>query len=148
MDLPHRRGAGCDQSRIDLVVLGPLHVELGIGPHLRRLKHHDHKPLAPQFGDDRLFVTATRLDADAFDAMLSQPRQQHLVTLRRVVHLQLLAAALDRHVELPFAGIDPGTDRGMLGHLRRPSLVMRTLGSFNHTGPDEVPIAILLRRQP
>src|SRR4051812_34577716 len=25
---------------------------------------------------------------------------------------------------------------------------MRTLGSFNHAGPDEVPIAILLRRQP
>src|SRR4051812_7929075 len=26
-----------------------------------------------------------------------------------------------------------------------PSLVMRTLSSFNHSGPDEVPIAILLR---
>ncbi|HEX9587408.1 MAG TPA: hypothetical protein VGA15_06635, partial [Bradyrhizobium sp.] len=27
-----------------------------------------------------------------------------------------------------------------------PSLVMRTLSSFNHSGPDEVPIAILLRQ--
>jgi len=25
---------------------------------------------------------------------------------------------------------------------------MRTQGSFNHTGPDEAPIAISLRRQP
>jgi hypothetical protein len=27
-----------------------------------------------------------------------------------------------------------------------PSLVMRTSSSFNHSGPDEVPIAILLRQ--
>jgi hypothetical protein len=27
-----------------------------------------------------------------------------------------------------------------------PSLVMRTFSSFNHSGPDEVPIAILLRQ--
>jgi hypothetical protein len=27
-----------------------------------------------------------------------------------------------------------------------PSLVMRTFSSFNHLGPDEVPIAILLRQ--
>jgi hypothetical protein len=27
-----------------------------------------------------------------------------------------------------------------------PSLVMRTLSSFNHSGPDEVPIAISLRQ--
>jgi hypothetical protein len=33
----------------------------------------------------------------------------------------------------------------MFGHLRRPFLVMRTLGSFNHPGPDEEPIVILLR---
>jgi hypothetical protein len=119
MDLAHIRGAGCDESGIDLVVLGSLRVEFGIGPDLGRLEHHDHKPLVPQFGDDRLFVTAARLDADAFDAVLSQPRHQNLVTFRRVLHLQLLAVALDRHIELPFSGIDPGTDRGMLGHLRR-----------------------------
>jgi len=28
MDLPHRRGASCDESRIDLVVLGPLQMDL------------------------------------------------------------------------------------------------------------------------
>jgi hypothetical protein len=34
-------------------------VEFGIGPDLGWLEHHDHKPLAPQFGDDRLFVPDT-----------------------------------------------------------------------------------------
>ena len=66
-----------------------------------------------------LLDSSTRFDADPLDPMLPQPRQQHGVTSRRVLHLQLLAAALDRYIELSFAGIDPGTDRGMLGHLRR-----------------------------
>jgi hypothetical protein len=79
--------ARCDESGIDLVVLGPLRVEFGIGPDLGRLEHHDHKPLAPQFGDDRLFVTATRFDPDTFDAMPSQPCQQHRVAFRCVLHL-------------------------------------------------------------
>jgi len=113
---------------------------------LRRLKHDHDKSLAPQLGDNSLFVAATRLDADAFDAMPPKPIQQHFVILSRIVDLQLLRAAIERDVELPLAGIDPGTDCGTLGHLRRPSLVMRTLGSFNHPGADEVPIAILLRK--
>jgi hypothetical protein len=108
-----------NKSGIDLIVLGPLQVEFGVGADLSRLEHHDHKPLAPQFGYDRLFVPAACLDADAFNALLSQPRQQRLVTFRRVLHLQLLAAAVDCHIKLPFAGIDPGTGRAMLGHLRR-----------------------------
>ena len=78
----HRRGAGCDQSGIDLVVLGPLQVEFGIGPHLRRLEHHHHEPLAPQLDDDRLLIAAARLDPDALDPVPPQPRQQNLVTLR------------------------------------------------------------------
>jgi len=41
------------------------------------------------------------------------------MAFRRVLDLQLLAAALDRYIELRFAGIDPGTDRDMLCHLRR-----------------------------
>jgi hypothetical protein len=110
------------------------------------LEHHHDNPLAPQFGDNGLLIAATRLNPDAFDPMASQPIQQHLVTLKRIVDLQLLRAAVERHIELPFAGIDPGTDRGTLGHLHRPSLVMRTLSSFNHAGPGEVPIAILLRK--
>jgi hypothetical protein len=46
-------------------------VEFGRGPDLGWLEHHDHKPLAPQFGDDRLFVTATRFDPDT---LVSFPR--------------------------------------------------------------------------
>jgi hypothetical protein len=141
-----RGGAGRDQSGIDLVVLGPLQVELGISAHLRRLKNDHDKSPAPELGDNGLLVAATRLDPDAFDAMPPQPNQQRLVTLRGVVDLQLLRAAIERDVELAFAGIDSSADRGTLGHLRRPSLVMRTLSSFNHPGPDEVPIAILLRK--
>jgi hypothetical protein len=123
-----------------------LQLELGISTHLRRLKHDHDKSPAPQLGDNGLLVAATRLDANAFDAMLPQPIQQYLVTLRGVVDLQLLRAAIERNVELPFAGIDPSADRGTFSHLRRPFLVMRTLGSFNHPGPDEAPIAILLRK--
>ena len=120
MDLAHRRSAGCDERGIDLVVLGSLQVECGIGPDLCRLEYHNHKPLAAQLGDDRLFVTAAGFDPHAFDAVLSQPRQQNLVTFRRVVYLQLLlAAAVERYVELPLTGINPGTNYGTLGHLRR-----------------------------
>src|SRR3954469_24818566 len=38
MDLPHRCGADCDKSGIDLIVLGPLQVELGIGSALTGLE--------------------------------------------------------------------------------------------------------------
>jgi hypothetical protein len=75
VDRLDRGGAGRDQSRIDLVVLGPLQAELGIGAHLRRLKHHNDKSLAPQLDNNGLLVTATRLNADAFDAMPPQPIQ-------------------------------------------------------------------------
>src|SRR5258708_23714397 len=40
-----------------------------------------------------------------------------------------------RHIELGFAGIDTGGIDGILTHLRRPFLAMRTLGSVNHPGP-------------
>ena len=146
MDLLDRGGAGRDQGRIDLVVLGPLQLELRIGAHLCRLKHHHDKSLAPQLGDNDLLIAATRLNPDTLDPMASQPVQQRLVSFRRVVDLQLRRAAVERDVELPFAGVNPGTDCGTLSHLRRPSLAMRTLGSFNHPGPDEVPIAISLRK--
>jgi len=120
---PDRSRAGRDQSRIDLVVLGPLPLEPGIGPHLRRLEHHHDKSFAPQLGNNGLLIAATRLDADTLHPMPPKPVRQHLVTLGRVVDLQLLRTAVDRHVELAFAGIDPGTDHGTLGHLRRPFLV-------------------------
>ena len=126
VDLLDRGGAGGDQRRIDLVVLGQLQVELGIGAHLCRLKHHHNEPIAPQLDDNRQFIAATCLDPNALDLVAPQPLQQRLVTFRRVLDLQLRAVAIERHVELPFAGIDPGADCDTLGHLRRPSLVMRT----------------------
>src|SRR5882672_4486311 len=67
------------------------------------------------------------------------------MTICSVLDLQLVRMLLDRHIELAFAGVDAGADYGMLAHLRRPFLVMRTLGSFNHPGPMKTPIAILLR---
>src|SRR5262249_9819373 len=85
---------------------------------------------------------------DPFDPVLPQPGAEGLVTLRGVVELQLLGTLIDRHIELAFAGVDAGAGYGMLTHLRRPFLVMRTLRSFNHPGPMKKPIAILLRTQP
>src|SRR5215211_1481451 len=73
MDVLGRRRAGSDQGGIDLVVLGPLQVKLGIGAHLRGLQHDDDKTIAPQLCDDRLLVAAARLDPDPLDAMTPQP---------------------------------------------------------------------------
>src|SRR6202011_2399730 len=65
-----------------------------------------------------------------------------------IVDLQPIGALIESHIEFTFAGIDTGAHHGMLAHLRRPFLVMRTLGSFNHPGLDEEPAAILLRNSP
>src|ERR1043166_6134821 len=39
-----------------------------------------------------------------------------------VVDLPSFPAALERNIQFAFAGIDAGTDRGRLAHLRRPFL--------------------------
>src|SRR5262249_39486517 len=76
MDLLGRCGAGCDQGRVDLVVLGSLPLKLGIGAHLRRLEYdHGHIMLA-QRGHHLLLVAAARLDADALHPLFAQPLQQ------------------------------------------------------------------------
>src|SRR5690349_7087219 len=62
-----------------------------------------------------------------------------------VLDLHMLSSIRQRHIQLALAGIDAGANRDMLAHLRRPFLEMRTLGSFNHTGPMKKPIAILLQ---
>src|SRR3974390_2795078 len=67
------------------------------------------------------------------------------MAFRSIINLQTLLASTQCDIELALASIDAGADRGIFAHLRRPFLVMRTLGSFNHPGPDEEPIAILLR---
>ncbi|MEY9619936.1 hypothetical protein ABH982_003393 [Bradyrhizobium ottawaense] len=126
MDLLDRGGAGRNQCGIHFVVLGPLQMERGIGADLDRLKHDDDKPLASQFGDRRLLVTTACLDPNPLDLVALQPLHQLLVAFRRVLDLQLLRTAIERHVELIFAGIDSSTDRVTFGHLPRPSLVMRT----------------------
>src|ERR1043166_4777370 len=70
------------------------------------------------------------------------------MSLTSVLDLQPIWAAIKSHIEFAFAGIDTGADHDMPAHLRRPFLVMRTLGSFNHPGLDEEPAAILLRNSP
>jgi hypothetical protein len=133
VDLLDRGGAGRNQRRIDLVILGPLQVEHGISPHLGRLKHDD-QPLPPQLGDDSLLIAATRLDPNPFDLVLPQPFHQHLMAIRRVVGLKPLRTTIKCNIELAFAGIDPGTDRDTLGHLPRPSLVSANLKFVQPSG--------------
>src|ERR1043166_3143055 len=70
------------------------------------------------------------------------------MSLTSVLDLQPIWAAIKSHIEVAFAGIDTGADHGMPAHLRRPFLVIRPLGSFNHPGLDEEPAAILLRNSP
>ena len=126
MDLLDRGGAGRNQRRVDPVVLGPLQEERRIGAHLGRLKHDDHKPLASKCGNHCLLITATCLDPNPLHLVELQPFQQLDMTFRCVIDLDPLGTAAERHVELAFASIDPGTDHDTLGHLPRPSLVMRT----------------------
>src|SRR5450631_631881 len=73
MDLLGRGRAGSDQGRVDLVVLRPLQMKLGVGPYLRGLEHDDHEAIAAQPDNDLLLVAAARLDADPLDSALPQP---------------------------------------------------------------------------
>src|SRR5213592_101732 len=128
------RAAG-DQDRIDVVVLGMLQHELGVGAHLHRLEDNDNKAVRPQERNHRLLITPTCFDPNALDLALPQPGRQAPIARGAIVDLQLIRAFVDRHVQLVLAGIDPGAHGVMLAHLLRPFLVMRTLGSFNHPGP-------------
>src|SRR5215468_4428947 len=135
VDLPRGRRTGRDQGSVDLVVLRQLQMEHRIGSHLCGLEYDDHEPVLTQLEHDSLLITAARLDPDPFDLALPQPGRQGFVTIRSIVQLQLVRTAVQRHIELVFASIDASADHAMLAHLRRPFLVMRTLGSFNHPGP-------------
>ena len=73
MNFLDRRRASRDQCGIDLVVLRPLQQKPRIGTHLCGLKHHDHKPIASQMGNDILLITTARLDADPADPMALEP---------------------------------------------------------------------------
>jgi hypothetical protein len=122
VDLLDFPGAGSDQTGIDLVVLCPLQVELGVGAYLRRLENNHQEPVATQLGYDCLLVSAARLNADPLGAMPAQPGGQGPVAIRGVVDLQSLRTLVECHIQLAFARIDAGTDHVMLAHLRRPSL--------------------------
>jgi hypothetical protein len=77
---------------------------------------------------------------------------QQLHQLRKAVlrigHLPASLVTANGDVELLLGDIDSGDHRASLVHLRRPFLVMRTHGSFNHTGLMKKPTAILLRSSP
>src|SRR4029450_2021452 len=135
MDLPSGCRTGRDQGSIDFVVFRQLQMEHGIGPHLCGLEYDHQEPVLAQLQHDGLLIAAARLDPDPFDLVLPQPSRQGFVTIRSIVYLQPIRPALQRHIELVFASIDASADHAMLAHLRRPFLVMRTLGSFNHPGP-------------
>src|SRR5262249_8003354 len=115
-------------------------------PHLDGLEHDHHQAVATQFADDLLLVAAAGLDADAFDPMPPQPFHQRLVSGDPVVDLQSFGALLERDIEFALAGIDPGTDRGTLAHLRRPFLECEPSVPSTIRVLMKVPIAILLRR--
>src|SRR5947209_7012803 len=123
------------EDRIDVVVLGMLQHELGVGAHLHRLEDNDSKAVRPQERNHRLLITPTCFDPNALDLALAQPGRQAPIARGAIVDLQLIRAFVDRHVQLVLAGIDPGAHGAILAHLLRPFLVMRTLGSFNHPGP-------------
>src|SRR5207247_2955561 len=122
-------------DRIDVVVLGMLQHELGVGAHLHRLEDNDNKAVRPQERNHRLFITPTCCDPNALDLALPQPGRQAPIARGAIVDLQLIRAFVDRYVQLVLACIDPGAHGAILAHLLRPFLVMRTLGSFNHPGP-------------
>lgn len=115
-------GAERDQRCIDLVVLRRLQMKFGIGSHLRGLKHDDHEAVTTQLDNDLLLVSAARLDADPFDATPPQPGRQATMAVSGVIHLQVDFALGQSNIKFAFAGVDPGTDRGSLAHLRRPFL--------------------------
>jgi len=79
-------------------------------------------PCARNVATTFLLIAATRLDADPLHPMSAQPRQQGEMAVRVVVDLQALLAPIQGDVELALAGIDAGTDHGILSHLPRPSL--------------------------
>src|SRR5436189_274087 len=102
--------------------------------------------LLPELADPRITAafTAVLEAGDVIGELIDQrhpfgqrdqARIGRRVAVRGVVDLQLLTRAMDRYIELVFAGIDPGADHARLAHLRRPFLVMRTYSSFNHPGP-------------
>jgi len=87
---------------------------------LRRLKPPQRQNRRAQLATT-LLIAATRLDPDAIDAMLPQPTTAPC-NPQGYCRLQPPELPIERDIELPFAGIDPGADRGTLGLFVDPSL--------------------------
>ena len=87
------------------------------------------KALLKQAGyDGKRIKTSVLISTSGSGQMLPLPMNEYVQeNLRAVgIDLELLPTTIECHIELPFAGIDSGTDCDTLGHLRRPSLVRRT----------------------
>jgi hypothetical protein len=54
---------------------------------------------------DGLLLAASRLDPDPIDPVLPQPGRQAFVTIRSIVHLQLVRTTIKRYIELVFASV-------------------------------------------
>ena len=134
MDLFFGRCAVGDQDGVDPIVLGSLQMELGVGPHLRRLEADDGEAVAAEMGDDVTVMRTGGFDPDPFHVVLAEPSGQGGVAIGRVIDLELAGSTADGDVELRLAGIDAGADDAMITHLQSPFLVMRTSSSFNHPG--------------
>src|ERR1019366_2090546 len=67
MDLLNGGRTLSNQGGIDLVVLCPLQMKLGIGPHLRGLEHDDLELVTAKMRYDCLLIAAARLDPDPLD---------------------------------------------------------------------------------
>src|SRR5579862_2601749 len=142
-----RRTQG-NQAGIDPVVLGPLQMKLRIGANLQRLKDDDDMAATAKPRHDIALISSACFDTNAFDPVPSQPVAKLPITSLVIGNLQNRLATAQRHVELVLAGIDPGRLRAMLGHLRLSLPCDANLAFLQPFGPDEEPVAILLRDDP
>ncbi|MDQ8732882.1 hypothetical protein RCO31_34615, partial [Bradyrhizobium sp. LHD-71] len=149
--LPHHpmlRHEGRNQLRIDAVGLGATQLRNRIGSYLSRLKNEHDQARCAQVLNYVSLITTGRLQPDPNHLMLAYQAHQFAKAFRRIGHLPALLATVKCDVELLLCNIDSGNNRVRLAHLRRPFLVMRTHGSFNHPGPMKMPTAILLANSP
>ena len=149
--IPHDRilrREGGNQLRINAVGLGTAQLHDRICPHLLRLQHDDREPRGPQILDQITLIAATCLKPDPLNMMLTHQPHQTAKAIRCVGHTPGLLDAVNGDVQLLLCNVDTGGNRANLLHLRRPFLVMRTHGSFNHPGSMKMPIAIWLSSSP
>ena len=67
-----RRRAGCDQSCIEQIVLGPAQMDARIGLHLDRLQDEDDEASLAQMSDHAALIASRRFDADTRDTRFAE----------------------------------------------------------------------------